>query len=380
MEAKSWVSGKVFPPNFPLLNVSQAAPVDPPPLELREVMAKAALNNPEAHLYGPVLGMSTLRAQIAEHWSRDNKADIHPNQVAITSGCNQAYCAAIQTLARAGDNVILVAPWYFNHKMWLDMMGIECRVLNVGANMLPDLDKAATLIDQNTRAIAMVSPNNPTGAEYPGDLLAGFATLARSHGLSLIVDETYRDFDARPGPVHRLFQDPEWDQTFIHLYSFSKAFRLTGHRVGAMLTSAKRLAEAEKFLDTVTISPSQIGQIAALHGLRHMGDWLAAERAEILTRRAAIRYEFADLNSWQLREAGAYFAYVAHPFDRPSDQIARQLVDKSHVLCLPGTMFAPKISAGGTGEAERHLRIAFANIDSPQIGELAARLRNFQPD
>ncbi|MBN8211258.1 aminotransferase class I/II-fold pyridoxal phosphate-dependent enzyme, partial [Bacillus sp. NTK071] len=84
-----------------------------------------------------------------------------------------------------------------------------------------------------TKAITLVSPNNPGGVEYPPELLAAFADLARRHGIALIVDETYRDFHTQDGPPHGLFADPDWDDTFIHLYSFSKAYRLTGHRVGA---------------------------------------------------------------------------------------------------------------------------------------------------
>lgn len=375
MEAKSWVSGKVFPSEKPLINVSQAAPVDPPPEALRRVMADAALNNPDAHLYGPVLGLPALREQIARDWSRAYQGEITPDQVAVTSGCNQAYCAAIATSAAAGDNVILVAPWYFNHKMWLDMMGIGAKVLEVGADMLPDPARAAALIDGKTRAMVLVSPNNPSGAEYPADLLRDFLDLARDRTLTLIVDETYRDFDSREGPVHGLLSDPDWADHFVHLYSFSKAFRLTGHRVGAMLGSVARLAEAEKFLDTVTISPSQIGQIAALYGLQNLGHWLEEERQEILRRKAAIQRELKNLPDWSLLGAGAYFAYVRYPFDLPSSEIARKLVDQAHVLALPGAMFTLPEHA----QNDRHLRLAFANIDAAGIKRLGERLKAFSP-
>ena len=62
MEARRWLEGVSFPPDRPLINVSQAAPVESPPLGLRQALADAALNNPEAHLYGPVLGLPALRA------------------------------------------------------------------------------------------------------------------------------------------------------------------------------------------------------------------------------------------------------------------------------------------------------------------------------
>ncbi len=89
----------------------------------------------------------------------------------------------------------------------------------------------------------------------------------------------------------------------IQLYSFSKAYRLTGHRVGAMVASPERLAEVEKFLDTVAICPGQLGQHAALWGLRHLGQWLAGERAEILARRAAVGATLAALDGWRSWDA-----------------------------------------------------------------------------
>ena len=69
MEARRWLAGVTFPPERPLINISQAAPVESPPLGLRQALADAALNNPDAHLYGPVLGLPALRAEIAKQWS-----------------------------------------------------------------------------------------------------------------------------------------------------------------------------------------------------------------------------------------------------------------------------------------------------------------------
>ncbi len=370
MEARRWLADAVFPADRPLINISQAAPVEPPPMALRQAMADAALNDPAAHLYGPVLGLPDLRAEIATQWSATYGGAISPDQVAITQGCNQAFCAVMSTLAGAGDEVILPTPWYFNHKMWLDMQGVSAIPLPAGAGLIPEADEAAKLITPKTRAIVLVSPNNPGGSEYPAETLAAFRDLARAHNLALIVDETYRDFDSRTGRPHDLFTDPDWADTFIQLYSFSKAYRLTGHRVGAVVASATRLAEIEKVLDTVAICPSQLGQIGALWGMRNLAQYVAGERAEILARKAAMVDGFAALPNWKLLGCGAFFAYVEHPFDLPSDQVAKRLVHSSSILMLPGTMFQPEGSADG----KRQMRIAFANIDTGGIAELFRRL------
>ena len=205
-------------------------------------------------------------------------------------------------------------------------------------------------------------------AAYDVGLAAG---LAEAHGLALIVDETYRDFHSQSGAPHPLFEQGGWDDTLIHLYSFSKAYRLTGHRVGAMATSAARLEQVEKYMDSTTICTGQLAQRAALWGLNNLRQWVAGERAEILNRRAAITQAFAQLEGWTLRGCGAYFAFVDYPFSMPSHAFAQELLARESILALPGSMFTPKDDARG----QNALRIAFANIDLEGIAQLHDRLR-----
>ncbi len=372
MEARRWLDGVEFPPDRPLINVSQAAPVQAPPLALRQALADAALTMDAAHLYGPVLGMDELRSGVAAQWSDAYRGKITKDQVAITSGCNQAFAAVVATLAQQDDEIIIPTPWYFNHKMFLDMQGIRAVPLKTGISLLPDPDMAAALITEKTRAIVLVTPNNPAGVEYPPALVRAFYEQAKSHGIALIIDETYRDFDSRSGPPHDVFQCADWPETLIHLYSFSKAYRLTGHRVGSLITGISRMIEVEKFLDTNSICPNQLGQIGALWGMQNLSQWLAGERAEILARRAAIESGFSVLRAqgWQLLGCGAYFAYVAHPFALSSDELARYLVKTTGILMLPGTMFKPVDDPS----AAKELRIAFANIDRAGIAQMFERL------
>ncbi|MFN3661755.1 aminotransferase [Yoonia sp.] len=372
MEARRWLDGVTHPADRPLINVSQAAPVAPPPHALRAALADIVMQDSDAHLYGPVLGLPALRDEIAQQWTRAYGGSIDPGQVGITSGCNQAFAAVIAALCDQDDEVILPVPYYFNHRMWLDMSGVRTIPLTCGADMVPDAAAAASLITDRTRAIVLVSPNNPCGVEYPAATLRAFLDLARARGIALIVDETYRDFDSRTGAPHDLFSDPHWDDTLIQLYSFSKAYRLTGHRVGAVLTNPGLMAEIEKFLDTVAICPNQIGQRAALWGMQNLSQWLAGERDEILDRRAAITDHFPALaaQGWKLLGVGAYFAYLEHPFAVSSHDLARRLVTDAGILLLPGTMFMPEGDTAG----ESQLRIAFANIDRAGIATLFDRL------
>ena len=130
----------------------------------------------------------------------------------------------------------------------------------------------------------------------------------------------------------------------------------------------------EKFLDTVAICPGQLGQIGALWGMQNLSQWVAGERAEILSRRAAMVSGFTALPDWTLLGCGAYFAYVSHPFASSSVEIAKKLVHEASLLLLPGTMFQPKGAAMG----HRQFRIAFANADVAGISQMFARLKAFR--
>ncbi len=106
--------------------------------------------------------------------------------------------------------------------------------------------------------------------------------------------------------------------------------------------------------------------------MRNLQQWLAGERAEILARRDADGRGVRLRSGWRLRGLGAYFAYAEHPWDLPSDQAAKRLVQDHGILMLPATMFTPQGDEGG----ERAMRIAFANLDRTGIATLFDRLQN----
>ncbi len=102
--------------------------------------------------------------------------------------------------------------------------------------------------------------------------------------------------------------------------------------------------------------------------MQNLGQWVAGERAEIMTRRAAMTAGFTALPGWTLMGCGAYFAYVAHPYAMASDTLCKRLVTEAGLLMLPGTMFMP----AGLGGSQ--IRIAFANVNTKGIAELFRRL------
>ena len=354
----------------PLINLSQAVPGDPPPPEMLAWHAEAALQ-PSAAEYGPIMGDEALRLAYATDQGRFYGSPILPANVAITAGCNQAFVTTMMAVAQTGDNLLLPTPWYFNHAMTLNMLGIEARPLPCAAGFVPDAGEAEALLDGRTRAIILVTPNNPTGAVYPAATIAAFAALCARRGIWLVIDETYRDFlPDGMGRPHDLFAGSGWRDNVIQLYSFSKAYAVPGWRLGAITAGETTLGQIAKVLDCIQISPSRAGQAAVARAVEATREVRAANRSEINARSVAFRQALLPLNHWRIESCGAYFAYLRHPFTGvPAATVARRLAEERGVLMLPGPYFGP-------GQ-DPFLRVAVANVGRDALGELGQRLAGF---
>jgi len=370
-ETKRWVLGRTFPSDRPLIDLSQAVPGYPPALEMRKHLGQLLLD-PAMHGYTPILGLPALRETYAAHLSSFYGARVGADEVGITSGCNQAFCLALMSIAQAGDQVILPRPHYFNHDMWMRMQGVEPVSLDFrpGSGAVPHVEDAEKLIGPRTRAIVLISPNNPTGAVYPRATIHAFYELAKKHGIALLLDETYKDFLPEGERPHGLFDEPDWQGTLVHLYSFSKVFALTGYRVGGVTAGTKLMAEIEKAMDCVSICPPRLGQEAALYGLNHLLPWARKNTEGLKARADLLGQGLHKSNRWRLVSIGAYFAYVEHPFaNQPSTEVSKRLADEENLLTIPGDMF-------GAGQ-ERFVRLAFANVTDDKIPIVLERLERF---
>ena len=371
MEVREWL--KLYRKSKkPLLNLSQAAPMSPPPDNLLKYLSEQSLLT-ENHLYGDVLGDIPLREEIVNLWNEEYSSSICINNVAITSGCNQAFCAAISTIATAGDSILVPVPWYFNHEMWLAIQGINIIPIPCDINMLPDIDTTKKLITEKTKGIVMVTPNNPTGVEYPSKLVENISNLARDNNLKLIIDETYKNFGNKQSNI---LYEGKWNEHLIQLYSFSKVYRLTGHRVGLMVASRSFIKQVEKFLDTTTICPNRLAQKAAYFGLLNLQEFIVKEKLKIEKLKDIFEKEIQNIENWSLLGIGGYFAYLGYNSKLDSISIAKKLLADQNILTIPGEMFFPK-SKNLFVKEKRSIRIAFANSTYEEIIDLFKRLRNF---
>ncbi|KAA2215336.1 aminotransferase [Teichococcus oryzae] len=357
----------------PMLDLTQAVPGYPPHPQILARLAEAA-GSAAAASYGPIDGDPAFREAVAEDVSRFYGTSFHAADVAITAGCNLAFTMAITVLAGTGDEVLLPTPWYFNHRMALELLGIRTLPFATHAEngFIPDPARLEEALTPHTRAVVLVTPNNPTGAVTPPATIAAIAEICRRRGVWLVLDETYRDFlPADAGAPHRLFSDRGWQDNVVQLYSFSKSYCVPGHRVGAVLGGGAFRAELLKVMDSLQICAPRAAQTALSWAIPGLVEWRNANRALMQARANAFQHGMRVAPGWTIEAIGTYFAYLRIP-DSLGDALsaAERLAAQHGVLTLPGPFFGP-------GQ-ERHLRLAFANAPEPALAILPDRLNALQ--
>ena len=356
----------------PALDLTQAVPGYPPPPELLAKLGEAA-GSAACAGYGPIAGDMALRDALADDMARFYGAPITGADVAITAGCNLAFAMTMAVLAAEGEGVLIPTPWYFNHEMALTMQGVRAVPLPTRPQdgFVPNPRMAEAIMAASpVKAVVLVSPNNPTGAVYPPEVIQAFADLCRRRGAMLVLDETYRDF-LRPdqSPPHALFQDPDWGDVLVHLYSFSKSYCIPGHRLGAIACGPAFRAELDKALDTFQICPPRPAQTALSWAIPALREWRDGNRALMAGRAAAFRDGVSQLPGWRLDAIGTYFAYLRLPDGAPDALAsAERLAAEQGLMGLPGPFFGP-------GQ-DRHIRLAFANAGLEVLAQVPGRLAN----
>ncbi|GAA5828231.1 hypothetical protein JCM3770_005411 [Rhodotorula araucariae] len=374
--AGAWARAFRPTPARPLVNLAQGVPGQPPPQSLLDRLADAA-RDPATTAYGALEGDDSLRQHLANDIARayGTKAGAEPvtgKDVVITAGCNLAFYASMLALAQPADEVILPTPWYFNNEMVLRQLAITLVPLRCAPpSFLPSPDECAALITPRTRAIVLVSPNNPTGAVYPPALLVQFAHLAQERRVALILDETYREFV--PSRPHELFAATDWRTYLVHLFSFSKSYAIPGHRLGAVVGAPSFLAQVAKLLDCLQICPARPAQRAVAWAVDATRSWREQTRDELAARQALFRSLLADVDGWEVETGAGYFAYVRHPFaGAPSARVAARLGAQVGVVVLPGTFFSPPFA---DVQEDRYIRFSIANVDEDTLRKVPDRLR-----
>ncbi|PCH37679.1 PLP-dependent transferase [Wolfiporia cocos MD-104 SS10] len=376
-QAYKWAESYVATPSRPLLDMSQGVPGVPPPKNVLDALGAAA-SDPTTCGYVPNAGELPLRRAIMEEMKHQygSEADLTPEDIAVTAGCNLAFVAVAMTLAGPGDEMILPIPWYFNHEMTLTSLSITPVLLLTRPedHFLPSPERCEALITSKTKAIVLVTPNNPTGAIYPPSLVQQFAELAQKHSLALVLDETYRNFITTGAP-HALFTPTpswSWRSTLIHLYSFSKAYCIPGHRLGLLCAAPTLIPHLNIALDSLQICAPRTPQRALAPLLPTLRPFVRASADAVAHRHALFRAELPG--RWAIGSQGGYYAFVRHPFvGVHADKVCERLAGEMGVVCLPSGFFGP--GQRKDEEPERWIRFSVANVSDEKVKLVCGRLQ-----
>lgn len=372
VEIKRLVTGNMTSGGKPYIDLCQAIPDYPPAPNVVSYLQKE-LPDKATSLYTEDEGLFSVREAVCRRYERVYGARITPNNLCLTMGASQAFWLAMVTLCAAGDEVIVQAPTYFDYDMALRMLGITCvyAPFNEECGGIPNVTKLERMITPRTKAILLVSPCNPTGMVIPPETIQATFDLAAVSGIALVIDETYADFIAGGNRPHHLFEKGNWGNNLVHIMSFGKSYAMTGYRAGMLAASEEFINQALKCHDTMAICQATPTQIALGYALDNLDSWVATNRIMMERRHDRFKAEFSPgINGFKLVTSGAFFAWIKHPQPGTSAwQIARDLIQKSGLVTLPGEIFGPDLSG--------YLRVAFGNIKEEMIPEAVNRFRLF---
>ena len=369
-EVKSWLQKKAHPSAKPFIDCCQAVPNYPPAQQLTEFLSEI-VKDPSVNCYTVDEGILEVRQSVCNWYERRYGTAPSADQVCMTIGASQAFWLAILSTCRAGDEVILAAPAYFDHAMALRALGIRLVWVpyeELGHGEL-NVSAFADRISTKTRALLLVSPNNPTGLVMPPGALRDFFDLANQHDLALILDETYNAFVPYGSKPHSLFNLPNWHKTLIHLASFGKTFALTGYRAGALIASPELVRHALKVQDTMAVCQPHLTQLAVQFACDHLDGWLEEKVSTMAQRHQRFREIWGQSNlSFKCVSSGGFFAWIRHPWETLDSRTATlRVLEEADMICLPGEVFGPGLQS--------YLRLAFGNLSADQVPEAVDRFK-----
>jgi aspartate/methionine/tyrosine aminotransferase len=339
----------------------------PPEKALDRAMER--LRRGEGNGYSPTAGRESLRGMLAEDLRRRGIEGATPERVLTTPGGNQAIYILLAVLADRGDEAILIRPYYFNNLMALQMLGIKPVFVDAEADGAVDPSRVKRAITRRTRAMIVISPNNPSGAVLDPGNIEALAVLAREKGIWLIADEAYRDFAWERPHVSPLALAAE---NVAGVYSFSKSFGMAGWRLGFLHAPVEVVAQAAKAADTLHICPGLPAQLLAEEALAAEPRYPAGFREEMQRSRDLLAAALAPLHAQgrigEAASAGGFYLFL--PLDaeraRSGGEVAERLVLEHAVAVVPGEAFGM--------ERRPFLRLSYGNLRPAAMAAAAPRL------
>lgn len=334
--------------------------------------AKEALDAGMTH-YTPNVGLPILLEAISQKLKRENGIDADPSlNIMVTVGGNQAFLLALSTFLRQGDEVIVPSPHFVTHSASVRLAGgipieVPCSSAFGYRPRKDDLEKAIT---PRTRCIIINSPNNPTGSVLGKGDLEEIADLAVDHDLKVISDEVYETL-IYDGLKHESIGALNgMESKTITVNSFSKAYAMTGWRLGYVVADKETISKMAKFQMYLAACPVSFAQYAAAKAINdeRSRSHVESMRSEYQRRRDYICSRLGAIDGIEVVKPTGAFYIFPEVVGKDDLEFAELLLKNKHVAVVPGSTF------GKAGKS--HIRCAYT-LPIPKLEKAMDRLEDF---
>lgn len=326
-----------------------------PDFDTPEHIKKAAVEALEKGMtkYTPVAGIQPLKEAIVEKFKKDNNLDYEPGQVVVSAGAKHSLYNAFMVLCQPGDEVILPAPYWVSYVEQIKLAGaapiiVQTRQEN-GFKLTPEELRSA--LTRRARVIILNSPSNPTGAVYTRDELAALGEVLLENNITIISDEIYEKliYD-REEHVSIAQISPELKERTVVINGVSKAYSMTGWRIGYAAAPVKVAKAMANLQSHSTSNPTSIAQAAALAALTGTQVPVAEMVAQFNRRRKYMVERLQSMPGLSCNmPKGAFYvfpsmkglvgkSYNGKKISNASD-LASLILDEAQVAVVPGIAF-----------------------------------------
>lgn len=320
----------------------------------------AAIQNGQTR-YTAVDGTVDLKQAIIDKFKRDNGLSYELNQVLVSSGGKQSFYNLCQAVLDKGEEVIIPAPYWVSYPDMVLLADATPIIVEAGIEQGFKItaEQLEAAITPNTKMLVLNSPSNPTGAVYTTDELRALAAVLAKHPQVLIAsDDMYEHIQLGDVPFTNILEvAPELYERTIVLNGVSKAYSMTGWRIGYAAASVEIIAAMRKVQSQSTSNPCSISQAAATEALNGSQECIQTMLVEFKKRHEFVLKTSNEIPGFKcIRADGAFYAFFnieeamkIKGFDSDAD-FATALLEEQLVAAVPGSGFG----------AEGHLRISFA--------------------
>ena len=307
--------------------------------------------------YTPSTGTIELKQAIAKKFLKDNQLTYKPAQIAVSCGAKHSIYNIVQVLADEGDEVLIPAPYWVSYPEMVKLAGATSKFIptTAKAHFKLSAEQLEKNITDRTRVLIINSPSNPTGMVYSRKELEAIAQVCVKHNIFVISDEIYEKliYDTDECTSIAALGKDICDLT-ITVNGVSKAYAMTGWRIGYAAGPQEIMDYVSKFQDHSTSNPTSISQMAALQALAEPEELIKKMRDEFRKRRDLIIQAFDKIPQVSyIKPEGAFYLFC--DFSKlakigDSEAIAKMILDDVNVAVIPGDSFG----------APGFLRLSFA--------------------